>query len=431
MTSQEKKMNSTSFITIKDANDKVMEQTQIDTDEFLEFSINYNQFPSQWKIFAVSNQLTAESTFKIMENEKVRVDLINKTVTVTNAGNVPYNKTVVIRIGNESFPIDVYLKVDESKRYVMTAPEGGYNIEVTTPEGDRVTGMAVLTGKSLNVSEASGEGIISFIRNPVVWIFIVLVLGMGAFMIFNKTRKKNFFGFMSKERIKKDKNEIMTLSEDKNFVKGKSSKAELSLSIKGEKQEVSMVCLKIRNFGELSGKGDVRETINKINQASEEKKAVLYESQDSLFYVFAPMRTRTFQNEEGALKLAQEAEDILLNHNKLYKHKLDFGISLNYGTIIAKQEDTLKIMSLGTLMTSAKKISSLARNEVLISENMNGKIMRIARTQMEMRDNVKVYVLKGIKAGNEEHKKFIENFSKKYEAEKRKNDYSRNDNYSE
>jgi hypothetical protein len=285
-----------------------------------------------------------------------------------------------------------------------------------------------LTGKSLNVSESSGAGIT---MQPVVWIFIILVLGMGAFMIFNKTRKRNFFGFMSKERIKKDKSELMSLTEDRNFVRKTSNKAELSLSIKGEKQEVSMVCLKIRNFGELSKERDVRETISKINQASDEKKGVLYESQDSIFYVFAPMRTKTFQNEEAALKLAQEASDILLNHNRLYKHKLDFGISLNHGDIIAKQEDTLKIMSLGTLMTSAKKIASLANNEILISENMNGRVMRFARTQMETRNNVKVYTLKGMKAGNEEHKKFIENFSKKYEAEKRKNDYSRNDSYSE
>ena len=427
-------MNSTSFITIKDSNDKIMEQTQQNTGDFLEFPVNYNQAPAEWNVHAVSSQLTADSTFNILENKKVKIDLVNKTVTITNVGNVPYNNTVVIRIANESFPTDVSLNVDESKKFLMTAPEGGYNIEITTPEGDKVTGMAVLTGKSLNVSEASGEGgIMMFLKQPAIWIFIILVLGVGTFLIFNKTRKKSFFGFMSKERIKKDKSEIMTLSKDKNFTAKTSNKAELSMSIRGEKQEVSIACLKIRNLNEFERQGDVRETLKKISDTADNKDAVLYENQDYLFYVFAPMRTKTFQNEEAALRFAQEASDILNNHNKLYKHKLEFGISLNYGAIIAKQEDTLKIMSLGTIMTSAKKIASLANNEILISENINGKIMRIARTQMETRNDTKVYVLKGLKAGNEEHKKFIENFSKKYEAEKRShsNNNNSNNNYND
>jgi len=86
------------------------------------------------------------------------------------------------------------------KKYFMTGPEGGHDIEVTTPEGDRVTGMAVLTGKSLNVSEASGDSIFMFIGQPFVWIFITAILGFVAFTIYRKGYKRSFIGYIHSKK---------------------------------------------------------------------------------------------------------------------------------------------------------------------------------------------------------------------------------------
>lgn len=411
-------MPSTSYITIKNKDDKVMEQTEKNTDEFLEFPIPYNEPPSTWKVVAASNKIMSESSFRIKEKEKVNVEITNKTVSITNVGNVPYNNTVMVKVGTKSVPIEVSLGIDENKKYVMTAPDGGYNIEITTREGDKFTGMSVLTGKQINITEASGL-VIDFLGNPTVWIFITLILGLFVFMLFQKIRKKSFFGFM-KGRPRERKERHVELSSEGVVNSSSRNKAELSISIKGEKQTVSMACLKIKGLGNISREGDVRDTLGKIKSAAESHKAVLYENQDCLFFIITPLRTKTFDNEYSALNMAEEMKGILLNHNKLYKHKLDFGISLNYGDIIAKQEEVLKIMSLGTLMTSARKIANLARGEVLLSERMNEKVMRFAKTQREMLGDIKVYSVKGVK-DTDKYKKFLEGFSKRYEEEKRSN----------
>jgi len=42
---------------------------ELATDEFLEYPIKYNEAPGQWKVVAVSNKITSEANFKILEKE--------------------------------------------------------------------------------------------------------------------------------------------------------------------------------------------------------------------------------------------------------------------------------------------------------------------------------------------------------------------------
>ncbi|GAI79882.1 unnamed protein product, partial [marine sediment metagenome] len=118
---------------------------------------------------------------------------------------------------------------------------------------------------------------------------------------------------------------------------------------------MSVACLKIKNLKEVqSKKSKAEETLQKIVNIAEENKAVTYENQDNLFFILAPIKTRTFKNEKTAVEIAQKIKEILTEHNNLFKQKIEFGISLNYGTIIAKQEkNSLKFMSMGTLITTA------------------------------------------------------------------------------
>ena len=84
-------IESTSHITIKNNQNLVMEQTEITTAETLEYPIKYNEVPTEWKVVAESNGLTTESPFTIMEKADVNVEIMNKTMIVTNTGNVFYN----------------------------------------------------------------------------------------------------------------------------------------------------------------------------------------------------------------------------------------------------------------------------------------------------------------------------------------------------
>ncbi|MCK9595801.1 hypothetical protein M0R19_01295 [Candidatus Pacearchaeota archaeon] len=400
-------INSTAFLTIKDSADKILQQIEIPTDESLEYFIKTNEPPAEWKVFSVSNKLTAEGNFRIKENEDATIEIINKTILVTNIGNVLYNKTLLIEVGDTPLNLDVTLEIGESKKYFLRAPDGEYQISITDGD-DNLSEKMSLTGNTIGVKEISG---ISF--GILFWTFLILVLGFIAFFFFKKIYKRPFFGRMmhrEKKVVKKNSNEDFILGE------GGKTKAELSLSIKGEKQDASIICVKIKDLKEKkSGRGSASDSIGKIIEEAEDKKAVTYENQDYLFFIFAPIKTKTFKNEKTALESAETILKILNEHNKMFNQKIEFGISLAYGTIIAKLEnDIFKFMSLGSLITSAKKIASLSKEEILLEMKMNDLLRLYARTEKKVRDGTPVFSITQVKKENEEARKFIERFSKNY-----------------
>jgi len=402
------KIDSTTFLTIKNNKSKILEQIEIPTEEFLEFPIAYNEAPLSWKVVAVSHKLTSESGFRILEKEAATIEIINKTVLITNTGNVPYNKTVLVKIGDQPLNIDVYLKVDESQRWLLTAPDGEYAVEVNAD--GQITGASVaLTGSSVDVKKASAT-IGSLVRFPAVWIFILAILGFVAFIFFKRGYQKAFIGYISSAIPKKSQNEA-----GESYVQSpKSSKAELALSIRGDKQDVSMITLKAKNMASIKnmrgGEGSAGEILKKAVDIAESHKAATYEDNDNLFFIFAPARTKTFKNEEAALRVSQRIKEILDEHNRLFKQKIDFGISLNYGTIIGKQEpDSFKFMGMGNLMMQSKKIASIAGNEILMGERITDKLRNVVKTEKHRKDNMDVYAIKEIKK-YEEHQKFLRKF---------------------
>ncbi len=410
-------IESISLITLKNNQNIVIEQTEITNEETFEYLIRHNELPTKWKIVAESNGLTTESPFTIMEKADINIQIINRTVIITNVGNVLYNKTVLVKIGEKPLNIFVNLELNESQKYIMNAPDGEYPVEIRSQEGDELSEKVILTGKAISIKEAQGE-FLRAIKSPFVWIFVIGILGIVAFIIFKKVRKKPFSGraidFKKKDKIKKPSGEKSLIDTQ--------NKAELSLSIKGDKQDASIICLKIKNLDEIASKkghkqeGSAKEILQKITNEAEKHKASVYETQGNIFFILAPVKTKTYKNEKAALRISQSIKQFLSEYNKMSKQKIDFGISLTQGPIIAKQEGTtLKFMSLGTLMAAAKKLAFIAKREVLLSEKMNDKLRTSIQTEKHTRDKMPVYIITKIKKEDEESKKFIRSFLKRIE----------------
>ncbi len=416
------KIESTAMVTIKNAKDKIMEEREVATDEFLEYEIKYNEPPAEWKVIAFSNELTGEAGFNIATKQDVKIELINKTIILTNIGNVMYcDKTVLVKIGNESGNINPCLDVDGVQKYVLTAPDGEYYVEVIKDGESVLSENVMLTGKAVDVKEA--KGVLSFVRHPIVWIFLILILGLIAFMVFKKGYKRSFIGGFKKKRAKPPKppSKKRKISFGKKPLISPTNKAELSLSIKGNKQDASVVCLKIKNFKEVeSGKGGVSETLKKILELTDKAKAVVYENQNNIFFILAPARTKTFKNERSVLMLAQKIKEILEDHNKLFKQKINYGIGLNHGEIIAKDEaHVLKFMAMKNLITAARKVAELADKEVLLSQEIEERFGSDVKTKKYTREKTRVYKVKNI-VDREEHREFISAFLKRIEEGKKK-----------
>jgi hypothetical protein len=405
------KIDSQIILTIKNERDKILEQKEIISDESLEFAISYNQMPANWSIFAVSNKITSDSKFSINEKKEVKIELINKTLLVTNVGNVVYNDDISVKIGENFETFFIILNVDESKKFVLSAPEGQYEINLVEEGDNELLGSVMLTGKSVNIKEYSS---IEKLFSPLVWIFIVGICGFMAFIFFKKGYKRSFFGYITSFKNRKP-SEVIT-SKPKNT----RSTAILTVSLRGDKQDASVVAVKIKNLKEAEPIGGTKETIRSMIDSSKTKKALLYENGDFLFFILAPVITKTFRNEKNALELARELKNILEKHNKVFQPKIEFGISVSYGTIVAKPESgILKFMSLGTLMSEAKKIATSSDQEILLGKEMNNKI-RLAggvKTEKSNKGNLEAYSVKEM-MNSEENQKFIGSFLKRLDNKK-------------
>ena len=404
------KISSTAKITIKDNLGTIIEEKEIPCDEYLEYPIKYNQPSAEWIVSAVSGSLSSETKFKIIELEKAEVTILNKTLIIKNIGNVPYNKTVLVKIGDSPMNIQASLGVDEEQKYILSAPDGEYQVEIMGK-----TQTVALTGGAIGIKKS---GIMNALNFTFVWIFIIGILGFVSYMFFKKGWNQAFFGYITRKR--NNKKEIPLT---RNCLTTTKNKAELSLSIKGTKQNISLVCLKIKNLKEIESKeGEVEKTIQQIVTTAEDSKALTYENTDCIFFLFVPARTKTFKNEKLAIKTAEHIKRILDHGNKLFKDKISYGIGLNYGAIIGKQdENSFKFMSLGTLMNNSRKIANEAKEDILMSESMKEQSatdVKSEKSEAHEEGKTKSYKIKEVKEDNADNQKFIANFVKRLETHK-------------
>jgi hypothetical protein len=409
---------STAILTLKKSNNDIVRQVEVSSDESLEFEIPYNEPPSNWTVVAVSTQLDSSDNFVILEKKEVLVDFANGTVLLTNHGNVPYNGSVLIKIGeNSSLNVDVFLDVDESKKYEIRAPDGEYYIEVISDGESKFGESVLLTGKAIDFKElgSSGRGLVKL----VVWVFIIVILGLVAFLIYKKGYQKSFFG--SKKKLKNSEF-VSKDSVSKNSSNGLiefSNRAILSLSINGDKHDSSVVCLKIKNLKDLK-KDAVGDVFKRIVGSSDGKKAMIYEDNENIFFIFSALKTKTFRNEKDAIELSKKVEEILKNHNKLFKQKIDFGISINFGEIVGrmKGKNDLEFMAMKNLISNSKKLAELSSGEILLSRDFRDKAGGMIKTYEKEVNGNKVYTIREIR-DREQHARFIANFLNTLERDKK------------
>jgi hypothetical protein len=231
---------------------------------------------------------------------------------------------------------------------------------------------------------------------------------------------KSFFSRLF-HRERKEKFKSMAIGEDMKMTPKIGNRAELELSIKeGDKQDASIICVRIKDLKEMhSRKNRVSETIEKLMEIAEDKRAVICENQDYLFFILTPARTKTPKNEKTALDLSEKIKYLLEEHNRMFNQKIDFGISLNYGTIIGKQEGNIfKFMSMGSLITISKKIAHISEGEILLGEKINDLLRLHVRTDKKIRNGTPVFLIKEIKKeADEATKKFINRFMERQKRE--------------
>ncbi len=397
------------YFSIKNSKGELVEKRKTTTEEGFSYYINATEKPSEWTISAMSGELQDERTIYLLENKKIQTEIINNTLIVTNIGNVFYDDEIEIQIGNETRNLIPELEVGESQEYLITAPTGEYLVSV----GDESQQMT-LTGNAIDIKKLTKNPFSGF--SILVWIFLFAILGFVGYLIYKKGYKRTFFG---KRKSKINETE-KTISKKSGFIVNPKNKAEMSLSIQGNKQTGEIVLLNFKNYPQLkSGEGNIKETLESIIHISDEHKILTFHNNENIYFIFAPEVTRTFKNQSNAIKFAEKIFEIIKKHNKIFKQKIEYGIGIDSGDIVLKREPTeFKFATMGNFLTNLKKIASSSTGEILFSRGIKDKLEKNMKTDSKEINNLKVYTLKEI-ISQPDHSKFIKGFMERLERDKK------------
>jgi hypothetical protein len=416
-------------IKIYDSFDEIIFQKILKSGEEHTLYLETNQSSGYWIIVANSLGLETKRLFYVEELEKAKFEIINDTLIITNIGNVVYRKPVQISIGDIVEVESINLDVGKSKSFRLLAPDGNYNIEVT--DGDtilKVSGVS-LTGNIIGVSEVKKHlGVVT--RYPVVWLFLIVILGFFILMIAQRVVKRKFYAFpVSKETKevkvqgkvtpiaikKKPEGKEKKLPELKTPIPGEVRKAEHSLVLSGRKENTGVVAVKIKDLNDM--RKVAGNTINSIVKAVVDNRGVIYETSDYIIAIFSSATTKTFDNEMLAVKVSRQINSILKEHNKRSKERISYGISLNSGELILKKDvDKLRFTNVGNTLILSKRIADLARNEVLVSEDLKKRVAAEVKTDKEIREGIEVHHIRSI-MDRDRNREFISDFLRRQKGQ--------------
>lgn len=351
-----------------------------------------NSTPGTWIVSGKIGDLNSDKKFSIEEVEKISSEVVNSTLTVKNVGNVYYNKTMEIKIGEVSENKLISLDVGESKRFKLTAPNGNYEIKVN--DGNELSlGSVFLTGKAVSVED---EKRINFLTESVtwVWVVIILLLGLAVAYYYRKVAKNDFIG-------KKPDYPLIT---DLNV--SKSIKKDIQ---NGKKEKVSVVNLKVNGLSEyMKEDSSAGEVIKRLLGEVRGVKGKIVQSGENFNMVFAPIMTRESDNSLRAVKIAKLIKEEFDSHNKKYAQKINYGLGVHEGEMIVElNQGDLKFNALGNSLSYAKKMADSANEEIYLSNPIHA--LTRAKVKVEKSKDGFYWKVNAI-PDSEKHTKFIRKF---------------------
>ncbi|MDD5191934.1 MAG: hypothetical protein PHH54_04525 [Candidatus Nanoarchaeia archaeon] len=147
-----------------------------------------------WKITADYNSISANRLFNVGELQKAEIKLEEDVLIIKNVGNTPYDKKILIYIGDNDQTAQVYLEIEQEKRIRLTAPEGTYKIKVIEGNEENVLEFddVHLTGNVIGLESVLGQGNF-WQRYPVVALFLgallLVVIVVVGLRIYNRNSK--------------------------------------------------------------------------------------------------------------------------------------------------------------------------------------------------------------------------------------------------
>lgn len=343
------------------------EVLSITSGEVASITFLLNETPGTWEIYATFLDIIERKEFTLKEIQKVELEFVDSIMIVKNVGNTRYNKTIEVKIGTDIRELELNMDIGEKRKFNLNAPNGEYDVEVMTDNEDVVEKRLLLTGRVISIEDVKGLG-----QYPLAWIFIIIVLVAIALVIYFKFRKKEF---RLQDRIRSLKSRREQKKEDKmlDVTKPKINEAESSLVLNGEKNNSSIISIKLKKELNQVQQGELKNILSSARQ----KKGMVDWRGDEILIVFSPLITKTFDNERLAVRVGFEIFQKLNSYNKKSAEKIGFNIGINSGDLIASIKDKkLRYTSVGSTIILAKKLANSSSGELLVTDTIRNKLLR-------------------------------------------------------
>ena len=334
--------------------------------------------PGYWKIETKQGDFETSKQFLLEEFKDVSFTLSENMLILENTGNVPFTGPVEVSISGTSELKEIKnLQVGESIVYELKAPNGEYAIEVGEGSERENLGSTFLTGRVITV-RAIGEG---SILTTSFWVLgsliILLVLALVIVYVYKKVLHKKSLTSSTPGAVYQKNGDNLAASATAQIARQQSK----NIIDKGEKQESLIVSLKLKNKEEMDKDPESNKVVDSALWKAKEAGAKIYSDDDYRIMILAPALTKTKENDLKALYVARSIERIFNVHNRRTKHKIEFGLGVNTGTLIVEASgEKFRFMSLNNIISTTKRISENANSETLISESLRNKIVGKVKT---------------------------------------------------
>jgi len=402
---------------IKDFQEKVLYEGYVEANQDFIFKTETNITPGYAKIIIQGNNLTAEKVLNILELRKINFEIKNDSLITTNAGNVPYKGIIEVQIGDEKVLKEVELEVNQKKILYLAAPKGEYEVNINDGNTTIQQSGVRLTGNVVSVSEINKSLNGLFYQYPIIWIFFFVVLAFFLYSWYKKRQKGGRIVAFQRQNgkiirtekkggveIVKPVNPIALM--DKITEGGDIRRAEQVLVLHGKKQDASIIAIKIKN--ELEG--IAKDTLTRAIELGYRAKAVSYNSGNQILLIFSPLLTKTFKNQDAAIKIAMDIEELFKDHNRKFRNNnIMYGIGVNSGDIINQLAGkVLQFTNMGKTVSHTKRIAELANEGVLLSKDIHEKTPNVKAEKVVV-GGIDLFTVKRI-VDHEQSAKFIQGF---------------------
>ncbi len=377
------------------------------------------------KVIAKKDSISAERFFQINELKKVSAQIINKSMVITNIGNVPYSGTIEVTMNGEKTSKKVELELGESKMFQIEAPDGTYDIGISDSGLILNENGVALTGSAITIKDTKNALNNIIFNYPIVWIFLIIIVAMFIWVYykrylegrrFNSIPSQGFSGSRISETEKKRGGievinpELINKKIEEKVFDSDIRRAEQLTVLHGLKQPVSIIAIKTKNG--ISGIS--KQTMHSALESAYKKKAVSYSSGDYVLLIFSPLVTRTMANEETAIKTAIEIDNQLKEHNRKFRNDtISYGIGVNNGEIINKMAGKiLQFTNISNTINLAKRIAEASNNDVLLSKHIHEKTMNNIKAEKAMAGSLEAFSIKRV-VDKEKSEKFINEFMRR------------------